>query len=273
MMKYSVCNELFGSMPLADVCRIAKASGFSGIEFTPYTVFGDFSGRDIAKGIATMRRSLDAEGLAFVGFHWLMAKPDGLHLASPDLALRQRSRDHLARLLDAAGEMGGGALILGSPKQRSSMPGQDKAETTKILCDVLAGLAPLALASSSEILVEQLSPDQTDVITTMEEAAMAVDRIGAASVSGMFDFHNAMSEKESWPELIGKYYSTIHHIHINEVDGRAPGTGSSDYGPSYGILKSRKYDRWISIEIFEIPDDPASTLRDSMTLFEILENG
>ncbi|HWP69056.1 MAG TPA: TIM barrel protein, partial [Rectinemataceae bacterium] len=117
MMKYSVCNELFGSMPLADVCRIARKSGFSGIEFAPFTVFGNFSAGDIAGGVAATRRALDFEGLAFVGFHWLMAKPDGLHLASLDPAVKKRSRDHLARLLEAAGELGGGALILGSPKQ------------------------------------------------------------------------------------------------------------------------------------------------------------
>jgi len=271
MMKYSVCNELFGSMPLGDVCRIARASGFSGIEFAPYTVFGDFSAGDIDRGVAAIQRALDAEGLTFAGFHWLMAKPEGLHLASPDPTLRKKSRDHLARLLEAAGELGGGELILGSPKQRRSQPGQDRTETTKILCGVLADLAPLALACRSEILIEQLSPDQTDVINTMEEAAKCVDSIGAASIQGMFDFHNAMSEKEPWDVLVGKYYPYIRHIHINEVDGRAPGTGTSDYGPSYEILESRGYDRWISIEIFEIPDDPAATLRDSMSLFRSLE--
>lgn len=270
-MKYSVCNELFGSMPLADVCRIARESGFSGIEFAPFTVFGNFSGGEVAKGITAVRRALDAEGLAFVGFHWLMAKPDGFHLASLDPAVKKRSRDHLARLLETAGELGGGALILGSPKQRRSLPGQDRMETTKILCKVLAGLAPLASACRSEILVEQLSPDQTDVITTMEAAARCVDSIAAPSIGGMFDFHNATSEKEPWSELIGKYYPYIRHVHINEIDGRAPGTGRSDYGPSFEILKARGYDKWISIEIFEIPGDPGETLRDSMSLFEMLE--
>jgi len=271
MMKYSVCNELFGSMPLPEVCRLARISGFSGVEFAPYTVFGDFSSGDVSRGVAAMRLALDAEGLEFAGFHWLLAKPEGLHLASLDSTVKKKSRDHVARLLEAAGEMGGGELILGSPKQRHSLPGQDRTETTKILCGVLAELAPLALACRSEILIEQLSPDQTDVINTMEEAVGCVDSIGAPSIQGMFDFHNAMSEKEPWQALVEKYYPYIHHIHINEVDGRAPGTGTSDYGPCYEILKSRKYDRWVSIEIFEIPEDPAATLSESMSLFKALE--
>ena len=258
-------------MPLPEVCRVARISGFSGIEFAPYTVFGDFSSGDISRGLAAMRTALDAEGLRFAGFHWLLAKPEGLHLASLDSAVKKRSRDHLAKLLEAAGKMGGGELILGSPKQRSSLPGQDRVETTKILCGVLADLAPLALAYGSEILIEQLSPDQTDVINTMEEAAGCVDSIGSPSIRGMFDFHNAMSEKEPWRSLVERYYPYIRHIHINEVDGRAPGTGTSDYGPSFEILKSRAYDRWVSVEIFEVPENPATTLSESMSLFRALE--
>lgn len=272
-MKYSVCNELFGSMPLDKACSIAKAEGFSGIEFAPFTVFGDFSDEAISRGLETMRHVLDGEGLAFVGFHWLMSKPDGLRLASPDMGVRKKSKDHLARLLEASGRLGGGVLVLGSPKQRMSQPGQNRTEATAILCETLADLASLASSCRSKILIEQLSPDQTDVINSMKEAAGCVEAIGIASVDGMFDFHNAMSEKAPWNELIDEFYPHIGHIHINEIDGRAPGTGSSDYRPSYKALKRKGYDKWVSIEIFEIPANPSATLRDSMSLFKTLEGG
>ena len=271
MMRYSVCNELFGSLSLDESCKIAREAGFSGIEFAPYTVFGDFSSGDINRGLAAMRRALDAEGLAFVGFHWLMTKPTGLHLATPDSALRAKSRDHLGRLLEAAGALGGGVLILGSPKQRMSLPGQGREAATSLLCETLSELAPLAGSCSSKILIEQLSPDQTDVVNSMEEAVACVRSIGSKAIEGMFDFHNATSESEPWHELARKHYAHIGHIHINEIDGRAPGTGNSDYRPTYDVLFEKCYDKWISIEIFEIPEDPASTLGASMKLFETLE--
>jgi D-psicose/D-tagatose/L-ribulose 3-epimerase len=270
-MKYSVCNELFGSRSLSEACAMTRRAGFSGMELAPYTIFGDFSTPAIARGLAAARAALGAEGLSFVGFHWLLAKPEGLHIASPDLAVRRRSRDHLTRLIEASGELGGGVLVLGSPKQRGSLPGQSREETTRILGETLASLASLARDCRSEILVEQLSPDQTDVINTMEEAANLVDSIGESSIGGMFDFHNATSESSSWRELIERYYHYIRHVHANEVDGRAPGSGRSDYRPSFEILRSRGYDRWLSIEIFETAADPASILRASMSLFMSLE--
>jgi len=273
MGKYAVCNELFGSAPLGKACRIIREAGFDGVEFAPFTIFGDFSSDRLREGIHQAREILAGEGLAFAGFHWLMTKPEGLHLATADKVLRRKSRDHLARLLDAAGELGGGALILGSPRQRKSLPGQGRRETTALLARTLSELAPAAAQNQSRLLIEQLSPDQTDVINTMEEAAELVDVIAEASIRSMFDFHNAISETEPWDVLIERYYPYIEHVHINEVDGRAPGTGNSDYRAAYAALRARGYDKWISVEIFEVPDNPEKTLRDAMALFRVLEHG
>jgi sugar phosphate isomerase/epimerase len=218
-----------------------------------------------------MRHALTAEGLAFAGFHWLMAKPEGLHLASRDQALRLGSRDHLARLLEAAGTLGGGALVLGSPKQRKTLPGQSREETTDLLAQTLFELGPIAQACKSRILLEQLSPDQTDVINTLEEAAALVKAIGSPGVSSMFDFHNAMSETEGWVDLIDRYYPYFGHVHVNEVDGRAPGTGKSDYKPAFDLLRAKGFDGWVSMEIFEIPADPEATLRIAIELLGRLD--
>lgn len=98
-----------------------------------------------------------------------------------------------------------------------------------------------------------------------------MNSIGSDAIDGMFDFHNSVSEPEPWHELVRKHYAHIGHIHINEIDGRAPGTGSSDYRPAYEVLAEKGYDKWVSIEIFEIPEDPASMLRASMSLFKALE--
>jgi sugar phosphate isomerase/epimerase len=270
-MKYAVCNELFDSMPLKKAFGIIKSSGFSGVEFSPFTIFKDFSSPDIARGISAMRELLDGEGLSFAGLHWLMRKPEGLHLATRDEACRIRSRDHLAKMLEVSGELGGGALVLGSPKQRGNLQGQSRRETTDLLARSLSELADLASACKSVILIEQLSPDQTDVVNTMEEAVALVDSIGSPSIRSMFDFHNSTSEDLAWQEIVEKFYPYIGHVHINEIDGRAPGTGNSDFRPVFEILKSRKYEGWISMEIFEVPEDPESTLRNAMRVLKALD--
>ncbi|MCX7028412.1 MAG: sugar phosphate isomerase/epimerase [Spirochaetes bacterium] len=271
MMKYSVCNELFGDLPLVKACAIARRTGFSGIEFAPYTLFGDFSQGAVHTGLSGMRKVLEGEGLSFAGFHWLMARPEGLHFAALDASQRRRSRDHLARLIEMTGELGGGDLVLGSPQQRSGFSGRSAVEAKACLLETLAELSPLAGDSGASILIEQLSPDQTDVIMTMEEAARAVDQIGSPSVRSMFDFHNASSEVSPWQALIKKYLPYIGHVHVNEIDGRAPGTGNSDYGPAWKALRAGGYSGWASIEIFELPAQPERMLKTAMGLFRRLD--
>ncbi len=270
-MKYSVCNELFGELPLARACAIIRQAGFDGVEFTPYTVFGDLSPGGINKGVAEVKRVLDGEGLAYAGFHWLMAKPEGLHFAALDPQARARSLDHLKRLIEASGKLGGGNLILGSPRQRSGFPGRSAQDALKYLEEGLASVAGTLSDCNSFLLIEQLSTDQTDVVTTFEEAAAMVDRIGKPSVSSMFDFHNSAHLPQAWDELITRYASYIRHVHLNEADGRAPGTGASDYSSAWKALKAAGYSGWGSIEIFEIPEDPMTMLKRSRALFRHLD--
>jgi sugar phosphate isomerase/epimerase len=270
-MKYSVCNELFGDMVLSDAASIIRAGGYTGIEFAPYTIFGDFSPGNIKAGIRATRVALDGAGLAFVGFHWLLAKPDGLHLASPDSAVRSRTVEHLTRLIDAAGELGGGVLVFGSPRQRGSLPGVGKAEAEAAFAAALREVAPRAEAAGCAILVESLSPEQTDVVNSLADAVRLADSVGSPAVSSMFDFRNVSSESERWDTLLERHYGHIRHVHANEIDGRAPGTGKSDYLPAFKTLLRHRYQGWVSVEIFETPPDPARILGDAMALFERLE--
>ncbi len=271
-MRYSVCNELFGSLPLKQAARIVKHAGYSGIEFAPYTIFGDFSPGSISSGLDESKKILNGEGLAFTGFHWLLAKPDGLHTASPDSLMRQKTVDHLKLLADCAGELGGGVLVFGSPRQRGSSPGVNVSEATAAFKDALQEVAPAVAASGCSILVEPLSKEQTDVVNTMKEAVSLVKAIDHPAVASMFDFRNASDESESWDFLIDTHYKNIRHVHANEVDGRAPGTGDSDYLPSFRTLIAHGYQGWVSVEIFHTPPDPEKILKDSMDLFNKLQS-
>lgn len=270
-MRYAVCNEIFGAMPFARACRIARQAGFEGMELAPFALFGAFTDHEISHAMPQIARVLKDEGLAFAGFHWLMAKPDGLHLASPDPFVRSRSWDHLRFLLDCAGALGGGVLVLGSPKQRSTPPGMTRSQVLDILADQLSRLAPHAQDCNSLILPEALSPDQSDVITSMQEAAELVEGINHPAVRMMFDFHNARAESDPPEVLIERHIRHIAHIHINEKDGGPPGSGSTSYVPSMKVLHAAGYKGWISMEIFTVPEDPWPILEKAVTTMKNAE--
>ena len=247
--------------------------GIRGLELAPFTVFGDFSARDIARGITDTRRALRDNGLEFAGMHWLLSKPQDLRITASDAGLRRRCRDHLKRLLDAAGELGGGNLILGSPRQRATEPGQTREEATALLADELAAIAPHAVECKSSILLEALSPDQTDVVNLLAEAEAVVRRVGRPGVGGMFDFHNCAGESESCEALIGRFFAMIGHVHLNDAGGGHPKPGDSSYLPAFAELRKRGYEGWVSLEIFTTPADPDAVLRETMDYLEEIERG
>jgi len=211
---------------------------------------------------------LASEGLEFAGFHWLLAAPKGLHVTTPDLALRERSWDYLRRFIDLCSDFGGGVLVLGSPKQRSSTGGLTPAQAARVLAEGLAKIAPYAAERGASVLLEALSPDQTDVVTTLDEAAAIVRDIGHPGVRMAFDMHNAVAEVEPHEVLLDRHFDLIRHVHVNEMDGRQPGSGAYDFRPVLAVLDRRGYTGWVSLELFDVAGDAAEIAAGSLQYLE-----
>jgi D-psicose/D-tagatose/L-ribulose 3-epimerase len=243
-LRFGICNETFGERPFAEMCRAAKAAGYTGIEIAPHT---------LTAPPAALRKIMREEGLTFIGLHSLLSAPAGLHITTADPIVRKRSWEHMTRLVDLCSSLGSsGIMVLGSGKQRSAWSGGSSiAEASKRLEEGLAALAPIAHARGVTVLIEPLAPNNSDVINTLDEAVAMVVRIGNAGVSTMFDTHNGTAEKLPHTEVIARYFRYIRHIHVNEMDGRHPGTGNYDFGALLRTLERLGYQRWVSVEVFD----------------------
>lgn len=72
----------------------------------------------------------------------------------------------------------------------------------------------------------------------------------------MFDTHNAIDETELHTELIKQHIRHIAHVHVNEMDGREPGTGDYDFGSLLETLIGLNFNGWVSLEAFDFTRDP-----------------
>ena len=266
--RQAICNEVYEKRPLADVCGSIRQIGYTGIEIAPFTLAERPS--DITP--AERRRYRDTirdEGLTFVGLHWLMASPQGLHVTTPDRALREGSWRHVYDLIDLCADLGdNGVMVFGSPKQRGTVAGLSREEATRNYTDGLASVTPHAAERSVTILVEALPIGQCDVITTLAEAATIVKQINSPAVRTMFDTHNAVDEKEAHAILVDRYFNLIRHVHVNEMDGRHPGTGTYDFKPLFEVLQRRGYDHWVSLEAFDFTPGAEKVAADSLRFIE-----
>jgi D-psicose/D-tagatose/L-ribulose 3-epimerase len=264
MMRHAICNEIFQGWSFADAAKFVRATGYSGLEIAPFTLAENPA--DISPAKRTEYRDiLKSEGLSFVGLHWLMVSPKGLHVTTPDAALRERSWRHIRDLIDLCADLGpNGVMVFGSPVQRSTVDGATVAEATARYVDGLSSVAPQAEQRGVTILVEALPINQANVVNTVAEAASIVRQIGSPAIQTMFDTHNAVDEKEPHADLVEKYFDVIRHVHVNEMDGRHPSKGDYDFKPVLRTLNRLGYKGWVSLEAFDFSFGAERIARESI---------
>lgn len=269
-LQFAICNELFQKLPFELACRQIKQIGYEGIEIAPFTL-GDDPASLNAEDRNRIHAIISSSGLKFVGFHWLLAAPEGLHATSRDENVRKRTWNYVHQLIDLCADLAGldtaekGVLVFGSPKQRSAEDGLSPREATDFLTHELAHAAPHAESRGVKILIEALSPDQTNVVNCLADAVAIVRQIGSPAVQTMFDTHNAVAEQDSHANLVRKYASYIQHVHVNEMDGREPGAGNYDFRPVLAELAELDYAGWVSVEALGSTGDPIETASAAFT--------
>src|SRR6478672_7270091 len=135
VFRHSICNEAFDKWPFVDACRAIRKAGYTGIEIAPFTL-AETPAEVTAAQRAEYRDIIASEGLTFVGLHWLMLSPKGLHVTGPDEALRRRSWDHIRALIDLCADLGpNGVLVFGSPNQRKTTGGMTREQATRNYID------------------------------------------------------------------------------------------------------------------------------------------
>ena len=250
--RLAICNETFQGWSVLDGFRGALSTGYTGVEIAPFTLSDDPASVPAADR-KEYRDAMQSEGLGYVGLHSLLTVPRGeLHVTTPDNAVRNRSWQYFRKLIDLCADLGdGGMMILGSGRQRRTVDGTSIADATARLRDGLAEVADHAAERGVTILPETLAPHLCDVLTSMEQTVSMVRQIGHPAVQTMFDTHNAVAEEVPHDQLIKLHAELIRHVHINEMDGRHPGTGSYDFAVPMQALKDIGYSGWLSLEVFQ----------------------
>ena len=266
--RHSTCNEAFDKWPFADACRTIRKAGYTGIEIAPFTLAEKPADVTPAQR-REYRNIMQSEGLAFVGLHWLMVSPKGLHVTTPDAELRRRSWGHIDDLIDLCADLGpDGVMVFGSPHQRSTTGGLTRAQATRNYVDGLRGVATHAADRGVTVLVEALPVAQSDVVQTLEEAVSIVNEIASPAVRTMFDVHNAIDETMPHAELVDRYFDYIRHVHVNELDGKHCGAGGYDFQPVLEVLRRRNYAGWISLEAFDFTPGAERLVTESLRHLE-----
>jgi sugar phosphate isomerase/epimerase len=254
--RHAICNEIFQGWPFHEACKKIRQTGYTGIEIAPFTLSEQPRSLTIEQR-RQYRSIMQSEGLQFVGLHWLMVAPKGLHVTTPDDTLRRKSWDHIRDLIDLCADLAGtesgpnGIMVFGSPAQRNAVEGQSPADAFARFRDGFADVATHAMQQRVTLLVEALPKAQSNVCNTLAEAAEIVRYVNSPAVRTMFDTHNAADETAPHAQVVEDYFTLIRHVHVNEMDGKHCGQGDYAFGPVLDTLRRLDYGGWVSLEAFD----------------------
>ena len=263
-MRLATCSEPWRDVPVEEVFKIAARIGFEGVELAPFTIADHVEQISPARRSQIARAAADA-GVEIVGLHWLFVSPKGLHLTTPDDAVRQETADYLKALIHFCGDVGGKVMTLGSPNQRNIEPPNTFEEGWKRARDLLASVAPVCAEREATICLEALAPKETNFIQTAAEAAKLADEIAHPNIDIMLDVKAMGSMPDGIVGTIRRFGGRARHVHANHPSGKGAGMPLGegegellDFKAILQALAESGFDRWISLEPFDYQPDPTT---------------
>ncbi len=266
-MKFAICNETFQDWPFEKAFEFARACGYTGIEFAPFTIHKNVYEISAARR-AEVRRQVEQAGLETVGLHWLLAFTQGCHLTSPDAQVRKTTSHYLRELARLCRDLGGSVLVFGSPQQRNLLPGVTHDAAMEYAADVIRGCLPVLEACDVTLAMEPLGPAEGDFLPTAELGHALVDMVGSPYCRLHLDVKAMSTEDQPIEQIIRRHAAPLKHFHANDANRRGPGMGDIDFVPILGALREVGYDGWVSVEVFDYAPGVESLARDSIAYLQ-----
>lgn len=252
-MPFAICNEIYQGWPLADALRHAARTGYDAVELAPFTLAPDVNHLAAADRARIRETALHA-GLAVCGLHWVLAQTEGLHLTHPDAAVRARTGRYLADLAGCCADVGGRVVVVGSPKQRSRLPGVTAEQAWAHAADTFRDAVKRAEDRGVAFCFEPLSPAETDFVNTAAEAVRFAAQFASPAMQVVLDVKAMCSEAVPVPDLIRAHWPALAHFHANDRNLKGPGFGDVDFRPIAAALRDVGYAGYVSVEVFNFDE-------------------
>lgn len=255
-MKYAICNETYVDWSLEKTCEDIASHGYLGVEVAPFTLKEDptyLTEEEAAKAGETIR----SFGLVPVGLHWLLSRPVGLHMTTPDVSLRRKTTDFLKHIVRLNAAMGGDVMVFGSPMSRNLVEGSTYEDAFKRSVEVFSEMSAECVKFGGTIALEPLATKETDFMFTAQQGIDICKAVDSKHCRLHLDVKAMSDEDKTIDQIIRDSAEWIEHFHANDPNLRGPGTGDVKYEPIYEALRDINYDKWVSIEVFKY--DPSAT--------------
>ena len=262
-MRFAICNETYEGWDFGAACADIAESGYDGVEIAPFTLADDPTeiSESHAREIGDVAKS---SGLAVTGFHWLLQKPEGLHLTSPYIEIRNRTRETLQHLARICAAMAGEVMVFGSPKQRNVLPGETYDAAFGRAVELFREVCDVAHPLEVTLALEPLAAEYTNFMVNAEETVRVIKAVDHPACRLHLDVCAMCSEEKTIDDIISEHREYLAYFHANDPNLRGPGFGDVDFVPIAHALKKVGYNGVVSVEVFDYKPDPETIARESL---------
>jgi len=239
---------------ISSSARLLKDLGYDGIELT--TANPDLFDWGL------VRKAVSAAGLEVpLVCTGEVFGQSNLGLAAPYASVRTAAVTTIKRIVDFASEFG--AIVnIGRSRWRYE-DGVNHAQTEEWAYKGFCEVADYAAKKSVIIALEPIAKHVCNFINSTQDGLVWVDRVGRGNFKIMIDLYHMYKEDVS---IVGSIEEAVKagavvHVHLCEENRKPPGYGSMDFAGAINALKHAGYNRYVSGEVSNYPDQDSALRR------------
>ena len=195
-------------------------------------------------------------------------------LIDPDEDKRRSAREDLMRLVELAGELGCGCVVVPIWGRTRHLPGiatgRTREDDEAMFVEAMGALARRAAECGSRLFIEPLNRYQNDVCNTIADALRLQERIASDAVMVMADLFHMNIEESDLAAAINSAAGRLGHVHLADNHRREPGTGHLDLRPVFAALAALGYDGYATFELATLSAPPEDALPRSVSFVRAL---
>jgi len=185
------------------------------------------------------------------GGGWVLHK---LHLCLPDAAARERAKEFIRGIIDAAAKLGAPAII-GSMQGRWGDPaGAGREQAVAWLAEALNELGEHAAGLGQTLLYEPLNRYETNLFNRIADTVAFLRSLKTRNVRILADLYHMNIEEADLAVAIRAGRGFIGHVHFVDSNRLAVGMGHTDFAPIVAALREIGYAGYLSAEAVPMPE-------------------
>ncbi len=254
-MKFGICNEIFQGWSLDDTFSYAAKAGYDLVEIAPFTVAKYVTDITAAER-GRIKDAAARAGIGIAGLHWVLVQAEGMHLTSPEAAVRAATAQYFVELVECCADLGGTRIIVGSPKQRNVAEGVSHEQAWAWAGQVFRDAVKRAEDRGVVLCFEPLATEETNFVNTAAEGIRFAEKFGSPAMSIILDVKAMCAESKPIPQIIRESAGNFAYFHANDRNLKGPGFGDVDFAPIAAALRDVGYDGTVSVEVFKFEEGP-----------------